>query len=171
MQTGGGKGSHEEHEISERHRSRLPIPLNSKRLTAEQLRRLARAMNIPTTAATDEVRQMVEGKLSEDGREPWNVQVVLDGTTPLDAFTLQDEEGEFLTVSAAEVADIELLRQADSEREDEEGDLEYLRTELEATKVENSELRQQVSQEKTRFRELWRTNCQCLADYDEMIHV
>ena len=46
---------------------------------------------------------------------------------------------------SAEVTDIEPLRQAESEREDKEGDLESLQTELEATKVENSEQRQHGS--------------------------
>ena len=35
-------------------------------------------------------------------------------------------------------------------------------------KLENDELRQRLDHEKTRFRELWRTNCQCLAEYDTM---
>lgn len=50
--------------------ARLPIPLNSKCLTAAHLKRLAMALEVPTTAASDEVRQMVEGKLVEQGREP-----------------------------------------------------------------------------------------------------
>ena len=63
-------------ERGERPRTRLP--LNSKRLTASQLKRLAAALEVPTTAAADEVRQMIEGKLAEGGREPPNVQVAQD---------------------------------------------------------------------------------------------
>ena len=63
------------------------IPLNSRRLSAAHLKRLARALEVPTTATGDEVRQMIEGRLIAQGREPRNVQVV-PGTKPSDAFTL-----------------------------------------------------------------------------------
>ena len=96
------EASEDEGETSERSRTRHPIPLNSKRLTAEYLKRLARALDVPTTAAGDEIRQMVEGKLVDKGREPRNAQVVLRGATPQSAFALQDEEGEFLIVEAGE---------------------------------------------------------------------
>ena len=32
-----------------------------------------------------------------------------------------------------------------------------------------SELRQQITEEKTRFREMWRSNCRCLAEYDSVV--
>ena len=48
---------------------------------------------MPTEAATDEVRQMIEGKLAEDEREPRNVQVVMMGEASL---ALWDDNGEFL---------------------------------------------------------------------------
>ncbi len=149
------------------HRTRLPIPLNSKRLTAAHLKRLATALDVPTTAAGDEVRQMVEGKLTDQGREPRNVQVVL-GTTPLDAFVLQDADGTFLTVDAEEAPDEE-SQESDLESEDPDGDVRALRTELETMRAENEGLRRQVDKEKSRVRELWRTNCECLADYDQLI--
>ena len=98
MNETGGEDSWGERETNERSRVGLPIPLNSKRLTTGQLKRLARALDVPTTAAGDEIRQMIEGKLAEDGREPLNVQVMFSGGTTGAAFVLQDEEGEFLTV-------------------------------------------------------------------------
>ena len=53
------------------------LPLNSRRLVAEYVKAIAMNMGLPTRASTDEVRQMVEGKLSENGHEPHNVQVVI----------------------------------------------------------------------------------------------
>ena len=40
---------------------------------------------------------------------------------------------------------------------------------METVRAENEGLRQQLDHEKTRVRELWRTNCQCLAEYDQLI--
>lgn len=154
---------------SERQRLRLPIPLNSKRLTAAHLRRLATAVGVPATAAGDEVRTMVEGKMAELGREPQNVQVVL-GATPLDAFSLLDADGPFLTVEAEEEApEEERPELSDAESERSEGELQGLREELEAVRAENEGLREQLDHEKMRVREVWRTNCQCLAEYDQLI--
>ena len=138
------------------HCARLLIPLNSKRLTAAHLKRLATALDIPTTAAGDEVRQMVEGKLGEQGREPRNVQVVL-GAMPRDSFSLRDAEGTFLTVDAEEEARAEDAPEpSNSESEGSGGELDGLRAELLTVKAENKELRQQVEQQKARVRELGR---------------
>ena len=48
-------------------------------------------------------------------------------------------------------------------------ELQSLRTELEAVKAENLELKQQLNQEKERIREVCCTNCQCLARYDDFL--
>ena len=45
-----------------------PLPLNSRRLTAPVLKQLAGALDLPSTAPLDDVRQMIEGKLLEMGR-------------------------------------------------------------------------------------------------------
>ena len=87
--------SRKERQIDERPQGGLPLPLNSKRLTAGHLKRIAKALGLPTMAAGDEIRQMIDGKLSGDGQEPWNMQVIFDGSTPGVVSLLQDEEGEF----------------------------------------------------------------------------
>ena len=56
---------------------------------------------------------------------------------------------------------------AGSQHEGEE--METLQQESEAVRIENKELQQQLSREKDRFREMWRTNCRCLAEYDDML--
>ena len=149
-------------------RTRLPIPLNSKRLTVVHLKRLALALDLPMTAASEELRQMVERKLEEQGREPLNVQVIL-GTTPHDVFRLQDADGIFLTVEEEEepVDDSQLPDHSGSEGSEEE--LQTLKAEVEEMNAENATLCLKVEQAKTRHRELWQANCQCLAEYDELI--
>ena len=50
---------------------------------------------------SNKLHQMIDGKLSESGKDVLNVQVVLLGTDPSCEFALEDEEGKFLTVPSA----------------------------------------------------------------------
>ncbi len=72
------------------------LSLNSRRLKAAHLRALAEQLDLPTSASTDETRQLVEGKLEGLNKEPRNVQVIIqevdDGSTSL---YLTDEDGVF----------------------------------------------------------------------------
>ena len=53
-------------------------PLNSKRLTAAHLQSIADALGLPkSSSSTDELRQMIEGKLADLHRESQNVQVAV----------------------------------------------------------------------------------------------
>ena len=174
---------HEESEISSgeelgRHEptSTMRLPLNSRRLKAEQLRRLAAVLDVPTTASADELRQMIDGKLTGEGKVTQNIQVVFEGTDLTSKFSLEDEEGRFLTIpmrdEQANTGACELNHTEDGE----EQQADILRRELQALTEENqtlkeevSRLKQQLHDEKARFRSLWRTNCQCLAEYDGVI--
>ena len=40
------------------------LPLNSKRLTATNLKHIAQALELPTTLSSDEIRTLVDGKLT-----------------------------------------------------------------------------------------------------------
>ena len=71
------------------------LPLNSRRLTAARLRQLARGMDLPTTATIEDLRQIIDGKVTEMGHEPRNVQVQLHP----DRLELLDLEGPFLNVT------------------------------------------------------------------------
>ena len=51
-------------------------PLNSRRLVASQLHRLAGILGLPTSSSLASTRQLIEGKLLEMGCEPKNVQVI-----------------------------------------------------------------------------------------------
>ena len=53
------------------------LSLNSKRLTSMHFKCLAQALDVPTTAASADIAQMVSGKLLELEREPQNVQVLV----------------------------------------------------------------------------------------------
>lgn len=125
---------------SEGRRARLPIPLNSKRFMAAHLKRLAMALGIPTTAVDDKMRQIVEGRLVEQRREPWNVQVVL-GAMPHHTFCLKDADGTFLMVDTEVDAPAGgTPEQSNPESEESGNESGMLQAELEAVKVQKEEL-------------------------------
>ena len=71
-------------------------PLNSRRLTTQVMHRIAAALGLPR-ASRDDVRQMVEGHLSED-RLPQNVQVDIVESEVGTTIRLRDADGVFLDV-------------------------------------------------------------------------
>ena len=80
------------------------FPLNSRRLTAEVLARIARALGLPTNASSAETRQLIEGKLAED-HEPQNVQVdVTELAMGVVEISLRDQDGLFADIPADEGA-------------------------------------------------------------------
>ena len=68
-------------------------PLNSKRLRAVWIRRIAEAMELPTNVSVEETRQMIEGKFIQQQYEPQNVQVVIQGKDDTAAMFLVNENG------------------------------------------------------------------------------
>ena len=50
------------------HAPPMRLPLNSKRLKASHLRWLVTALEVPTAALGDELRQMIDGRLAEGGK-------------------------------------------------------------------------------------------------------
>ena len=82
------------------------------------------------------------------------------------SFVLQDEEGQLLTVKEEVEGPPETIA---PESQNEEEERESLQTELKAARVETIELWQQLGYEKTQFRELWRSNCWCLPEHDQML--
>ena len=146
----------------------LPIPLNSRRLTMMHLKRLTSSIGVPTDVAGEEVRQMIDGKLIEMGREPRNVQVILGGM-PRDEFRLQDMSGTILTVEVEDTADKQSSEKEDGDKVSMLAEMRTLREELESVKLQNAMLKDQLEVEKQKMRDLWRTNCQCLSEYDELM--
>ena len=84
---------------TEKTRAGRVLPLNSRRLTAVIVKRIAKALELPDSAALDDLRQMVDGKLSEQGEEPRSVQVALIDTERGVVIELRNEDGVFLTVA------------------------------------------------------------------------
>ena len=81
-------------------------PLNSRRLTAGIVNRIARGLGLPTGASLEESRQLIEGKLGET-REPRNVQVeVIDSAGGSMVIKLRDEEGIFMEIPADEETEV-----------------------------------------------------------------
>ena len=74
------------------------MPLNSRRVTRSQLRAVAEELGLPTSATGEDLAQMVSGKLTEEGRDPKNTQVVVSN----DQLQLEDEHGVFLTATLTE---------------------------------------------------------------------
>ena len=80
---------------SEHEGPRARLPLNSKRLTAEQIKRVGRTLGVPSEPSADEVRVMIEGQLRETGHDPANVQVVVGSA----GLSMCGEDGEFLSIT------------------------------------------------------------------------
>ena len=74
---------------------------------AGQLCCLAVALEVPSSVTTADIRLIIEGKLTDLGQEPHNMQVVIDEGTPVAASDLQDALGTFLTVEANDSIDSE----------------------------------------------------------------
>ena len=75
------------------------MPLNSKKLTGLLLKQLARGLEIAPGSSGDELRQLIEGRLETKGRDPRNVQVLVEEVEIGMELSLQDSDGIFLTVS------------------------------------------------------------------------
>ena len=78
------------------------LPLNSKRLTAVHLRAIAKAMDLSTTGSTDQVRQMIEGKLQTDEARDISSTLVILTESPMisTVLSLVDSGGVFLETEA-----------------------------------------------------------------------
>ena len=172
-----------------------PMPLNSRRVTALVLRTVAARLELPTSASPEDLRQIIDGKLVEQKREPRDVQVVIEPeTTERPArVLLQDGEGTFLdaellttepvekpaeepaedahaTLSpAVETGERAPDREATliAERDRLAADVERYRTELESSRAESERAKSEAEGVKKRLKEVWRMNCDQLVAHDE----
>ena len=95
------------------------FPLNSRRLTADNITRIAKGLELPTTASQADTRQMIEGKLAES-HQTKNVLVDVIGPNRRATIRLRDEQGVILEVPPEE----ESSERASSGSEAGGGDLE-----------------------------------------------
>ena len=165
---------------SARTQSHVRLPLNTSRITAGQLRRLSTALGLTSSGSIDDLRLVIEGNITELGREPCNVQALFEEHRSDTAFTLVDDSGEFLTVSAVGVELPELLEDtegnSDRENESSESELGSLRLSVTAITTERDTLlrelqtvKQDLEIKKARVKELWRMNCERLSEYDSLL--
>ena len=132
-------------------RTHMRLPLNLTRITAGQLRRLGLALGITISGSINDQRLVVEDKLSDEGHDPCNIQVVFEGYSSEAAFVLCDEKGEFLTVpvaaSTTEVTPEVIVRESEHSSEesgDEPDEIETLRQTVEDITTERDTLQAQL---------------------------
>ena len=162
-----------------------PLPLNSKRLTSVYVQTIARAMELPMKGSVAETRQMIEGKLSDVGREPTNVQVIIqEDEDGAEQVSLTDVLGVFLgpepiLYPREEVSGGGRAEDREEPQDDEGADqsvISRLEEELAESRARNKELEAKVSsvsgelaRVKARVDEIWRINCAQVAAFDETI--
>ena len=71
--------SHETDSSEATPKTMKPLPLNSKRLKVLHVKQIAAAMTLPTSGSADEVRQMIERRLADMGKDPRHVQELVPG--------------------------------------------------------------------------------------------
>ena len=76
----------------------LPFPLNSRRMKAVYLRRVADELGLPSNATATDLRQIVEGKLREMGHEPGNLQVAVEESPTVETLQLLNAYGPIIEV-------------------------------------------------------------------------
>ena len=155
-----------------------PMPLNSKKLTGILLRQLARGLQIESTAGTSvaELRQLVEGQV-----EHRYYQVVLTevehGVQVEVQVCLRDADGTFLTVEPLlEATEPQDGTQETTGEDGETADTATLREALRAAEeaqaalqVEVNNLRQQLTQERGKYKQLWGLNCLQMAEFEQVL--
>ena len=173
--------------VAERARVGRPLPLNSRRLTANIVNRIAKAPELPHSASLDNMKQMVEGTLTERGEEPRNIQVALIEGVEGVVIELQNEDGAFLTIEPEpeierdheepgtdEAVGAETACEAEDGTESDSRAREAeLETELDRLMEENTALQEEVSGlrdgmegARRKYNELWRINCEQLVEHD-----
>ena len=180
MEEGGTEG------LPDRTRERS-FRLNSRRLTASVIGRLAAGLGVPTGGSLEDTRWMLEGKLEEDGHEPRNVQVVLEGSGEGVAARLEYDGGAFIEIpregeDGENEGGDERLPEEEEELEAEEGvgrggveradttrvaalreELRGAQAQVEALEGEVSSVRdcleREITKEKQKYRELWNVYC------------
>ena len=85
------------------------LTLNSRRLTAHVLRRVAKALGLPISASPDDLRQMIDGALAEC---PRSVLIAQLGTDEGVVIELRNSDGCFFTIPP-ELETMEMLRGAE----------------------------------------------------------
>ena len=163
------------------------LPLNSRRLTAAYLRAIANALGLPTGGSGDQLRQCIEGHIqTELDRDTSNTLVIIhDVPRGETRIQLSDADGVFLDVDPIgtrtaspdlEATNVEALASLQRELEQAQNDAEVTLLELESAKATISTQEERITNlevalkgEKEKSRQVWKLNCEYLADQDTLI--
>ena len=75
------------------------MPMNSRHLTKAYLSIMAEKLELPTKGSAEETRKIIEGKLTEMGKEPHNVEIELEiREDDAEFILLRDFDGVFLEI-------------------------------------------------------------------------
>ena len=131
------------------------MPLNLTCITAGLLYSLGTTLGVPVLSTVNNLRLMIEGKITEGARDLRNVQGLLPRSTEDVSISLRDHEGVFLTVTLGNDTE----RHDDSELlsdplpldpiKDKTGELQAMQLERDACKEEV----QSLLEEKAAFQE------------------
>ena len=119
-------------------------PLNSRRLTAEIVNRIANGLGLPTNSSREELWQLVEGKLAEE-YEPKNVQVdIIELEHGVTSIKLRDQSGVILDIPGDDEPEEEREpgREGDRSRRSSEGEADGAREELTSREALMAQLRE-----------------------------
>lgn len=137
------------------------LPLNSRRLTATLLRQLAGGLGVPTTAARGDLLTMIEATLTDEGRNPLHIQVVLQEVEGGTYIRLRDESGIFKEVEPLEDEELSLHGESGEESESSET--------VTALREEVKQLKEELVKQKAKTTDLWKLNCEQMATLDNSL--
>ena len=104
---------------------------------------------------------LIEGKLEEASHDPLHTQVVLREVEGGTHISLQDETGVFEEIDPPELEDPPSSELGSEEEED--------GSEVAALRAEIEQLREVLEEHKGKTREMWRVNCEQIAEMDALL--
>ena len=122
--------------------------VNSRRLPVHILHSIVGMLEVPAKASSDELRQLIEGQLAEIGKDPGNVQIIVEEKEADLVVSLVDETGVFKhTTRSCEEISSELSQEDDLR-------VWYMDvcSELESKKLKLEECNQQLEEASTEYK-------------------
>ncbi len=148
------------------------LRIASERCARSQKNPVAASMTLSTTGSADEVRQMIEGRLADMGKDPRHVQVLIPEAEGAH-LQLQDVDSVFLDV-APEEDEHEHGRESSPERSEWNEEEEVVQLQLALQEAQSlsktvqdevSVLTSQLEKKRKKVKEMWYKNCDQLMRY------
>ena len=135
------------------------------------MRALAEGLGLPTNASREDLVQMVCGKLTDEGRQPSNIQLVVEERQ----LKLRDVDGVFLELDTEDASDESPLGAEEGETISQSAE-DQCREDLVRVMAERDDLQAplveqqgEVQPQKERYTQLWRMNCEPLGEFDKTL--